>query len=114
LTLINTIVSGNQPNNCSGGVTDGGHNLQFSDTTCSLGLTADPRLGPPQNNGGPNVGTIYGVIPTYAPRSNSAAIGAGDDTQCPARDERGYERNMPCDIGAIERAFLQLLPLIEK
>jgi len=114
LTLINTIVSGNQPNNCSGTVVDGGHNLQFSDSTCGLSLTNNPQLGPSQDNGGPNVGTIYGVIPTYAPRSNSPAINGGDDASCPARDERGYQRNSPCDIGAIEQAFLTLLPVLQK
>ena len=114
LTLINTIVSGNQPNNCSGTVVDGGHNLQFSDSTCGLGLTANPRLGPAQNNGGPNIGTIYGAIATYALLSNSPAINTGDDANCPARDERGFLRVAPCDIGAIERAFEQFLPLLQK
>lgn len=114
LTLINTIVSGNQPNNCSGTVVDGGHNLQFSDATCGLSTQANPRLGPEQNNGGPSVGTAYGAIPTFALLPNSPAINTGDDGNCPARDERGFLRVAPCDIGAIERAFPQFLPLIEK
>ena len=42
--LQNSIVAGNFGANCSGSITDGGHNLTFGDVTCP-GVEADPKLG---------------------------------------------------------------------
>jgi hypothetical protein len=96
-TLRNTIVAGNGGGNCLGATTDGGHNLSFPDTTCP-GVNGDPKLGAPQDNGGPTA--------TAALAAGSAAIdqvpasGAG----CPATDQRGTPRpqGTACDIGAFE------------
>jgi predicted outer membrane repeat protein len=67
--------------------TDGGGNLD-----------ADPELGPLANNGG--------VTQTMLPGAGSAAIDAGDDTECPTTDQRGVTRPQGphCDIGAVEVA----------
>jgi hypothetical protein len=56
-------------------------------------LTADPRLGPLQNNGGPTK--------TMALLAGSPAIGAGTASQAPATDQRGVARISPVDIGAV-------------
>ena len=66
-----------------------------SDGTCGFTLTADPLLGPLQDNGGPTL--------THALSSSSPAIDSGDNTYCPSTDQRGVERSDgACDIGAYE------------
>ncbi|PWB73276.1 MAG: hypothetical protein C3F07_09920 [Anaerolineales bacterium] len=59
-------------------------------------ITADPKLLPLADNGGPT--------PTMALLSSSPAIDAGDDANCPATDQRGVTRpqGSHCDIGAYE------------
>lgn len=101
-TFTNTIVA-NQTSgaDCAGdAITTGGNNLD-SDNTC--GLTdpddvpnVDPLLGPLQDNGG--------ATETQALLTGSPAIDAGDDTACPATDQRGVARpqGAQCDIGAYE------------
>ncbi|MCY2940085.1 MAG: hypothetical protein NTV50_00270, partial [Planctomycetota bacterium] len=64
-------------------------------------ITGDPKLGPLQNNGGPNL--------TMALLNGSAAIGAGDSTISNAApinglDQRGFARNTS-DIGAYSYNF---------
>jgi CSLREA domain-containing protein len=96
VTLRNTIVA-NSPSggNCGGAVDDGGGNLTYPDASCP-GLNADPVLGPLANNGGPTL--------THALGAGSAAIDLGDDSNCPATDQRGVARpyGVHCDIGAYE------------
>jgi CSLREA domain-containing protein len=84
------------------GTTDHGNNLD-SDHSCIAhpggkpahgDKTANPRLGPLKNNGGP--------VPTDALLSGSPAIGAADKADCPTRDARGDKRNNKCDIGAYQ------------
>jgi uncharacterized repeat protein (TIGR03803 family) len=86
-----------------------GHNL-IGDGTGSSGFTAsgdqvgtsskpiDPMFlsSAPQDNGGPTL--------TLALASNSPAVSAGDATNAPASDQRGFERvvNSNIDIGALE------------
>ena len=59
-------------------------------------VTADPKLGPLQDNSGPTE--------TMALQTGSPAIDAGDDANCPATDQRGLPRpqGSHCDIGAYE------------
>ncbi|XAH25819.1 choice-of-anchor U domain-containing protein [Xylophilus sp. GW821-FHT01B05] len=58
-------------------------------------LTADPLLGPLQDNGGPT--------PTMLPAANSPVIDAGG--ACTGSDQRGVARpqGSACDLGAVER-----------
>ena len=63
------------------------------DATDILGF--DPMLGPLADNGGPT--------PTHALLPGSPAIGVIDDPAiCRQPDQRGIERELPCDIGAFE------------
>ncbi len=61
-------------------------------------LTADPKLGSLQNNGG--------FTQTMALRTGSKAIDAADDATCPDTDQRGWGVMRPqsrhCDLGAYE------------
>lgn len=58
-------------------------------------LTADPLLGPLQNNGGPTETRALGV--------GSPALGVVTRTaQCSLPDQRGVARALPCDLGAYE------------
>jgi predicted outer membrane repeat protein/parallel beta-helix repeat protein len=59
-------------------------------------LDVDPLLGPLQDNGG--------FTQTMALGASSPAIDSGDDTNCPATDQRGVTRpqGAACDIGAYE------------
>ena len=100
-SLRNTILA-NSPagGNCSGTATDAGHNLS-SDATCHFSApgsmnSVDPKLGGLEANGGPT--------PTLALLPQSPAIDSGDDTNCPATDQRGVSRpqRLHCDIGAYE------------
>jgi hypothetical protein len=52
------------------------------------------NVGPLANNGGSTL--------THALLAGSQAIDMGDDTACPATDQRGFGRNGICDIGAFE------------
>jgi len=83
--------------------TDQGHNLSsdgtcFTPSTTNGDITADPKVGPLQNNGGPT--------DTMALLDGSPAINAADNALCPATDQRGIARPQPaggvCDIGAYE------------
>jgi hypothetical protein len=109
ITLRNTIVAGNTATtgpSCGSPVLSLGHNLE-SGTDCGFVAAGDlagvdPLLGPLQNNGG--------FTPTHALLAGSPAIDAGDPTECPARDQRGFVRPADgdgtgatvCDIGAVE------------
>jgi CSLREA domain-containing protein len=106
LTLANSIVASNAPNNCTlfgaSHYTDGGHNVRFGDTSCP-GTTGDPQLGALANNGGPTQ--------TMALGSGSAArdvvpVAAAD---CATTDQRGTPRPLgpACDAGAFEAAVVQ-------
>jgi hypothetical protein len=97
--IINTLLATNG-GNCSGSVTDGGHNLS-SDGTCSFtGIgsmsNTDPKIGPLADNGGPTL--------TMALLPGSPAIDAGNTSVAPATDQRGFPRpaGLAADIGAFE------------
>jgi hypothetical protein len=110
-TLTNTIVANStQGGNCSGKITDGGHNLDDG-TTCGFSAangslsSTNPQLAPAglQSNGGPTQ--------TFALQAGSPAINAGDESVCAAApvnslDQRGYVRPgtgaANCSIGAFE------------
>ncbi len=99
-SLVNTIVANNHGADCDAGVIPNGHNLD-SGQTCELAGAGDlsgtdPQLGALQDNGGPT--------PTMALPSGSPAVDAGDDSNCPAVDQRGIARPQGphCDIGAFE------------
>src|SRR5207244_1623464 len=86
------------PDNCAGGVTSAGHNLE-SANTCGLKKPGDmknrnPKLGTLASNGGPTR--------TLALRRGSPAIDAA--LKCPATDQRGVRRprGRACDIGSFE------------
>ncbi len=102
LTLSNNIIAGNVGGDCSLSspslVT--GHNLD-SDNSCGFTGPGDlpgtnPLLGPLANNGGPT--------DTYALLTGSPALDAGNNSTCPATDQRGVTRPQgpACDIGAFE------------
>ena len=108
-TLKNTIVANNTGGNCSGTITDGGHNLDdgtgcgFSAANGSLSNTAPKLAAGLANNGGPTQ--------TIALQPGSRAIDVGDETVCAAApvnnlDQRGYVRPgtgaTKCSIGAYE------------
>ncbi len=72
---------------------DDGHSL----ITCGDGnSTADPLLGPLQDNGG--------FTQTHLPAPGSPAIDAGDPANCSGTDQRGVPRPQGprCDIGSVE------------
>ncbi len=116
LTLHNSIVASNAGGNFtiySGTVTSLGYNL--SDGTIPNATTGDQqnvtniRVGALANNGG--------ATQTMALLPGSPAINAGENSGCPATDQRGVTRprtaQNPCDIGAFENSYL-FLPLILK
>ncbi len=94
--LANSISSGN----CLGSITDAGYNLDDGGT-CSFSASGD-LSGPAgldpmglENNGGPTQ--------TIALEPGSLAIGhVSNASFCPATDQRGFPRSVPCDIGAFQ------------
>lgn len=94
VSLADTLLASNPGGNCADStLLDGGGNLSFGDTTCpATFLSADPRLGPLQSNGGP--------ADTMRLGAGSAAIGRGRG--CPSTDSRGVARGGRCAIGAFQ------------
>lgn len=79
----------------------GGGNLSDDASPCGLDMPTDRvNVGDPgladglADNGGPTE--------TIALLAGSPAIGEGFVRSCPQRDQRGYSRRSPCDIGAYE------------
>lgn len=76
---------------------DGSGSVQWRDSNtggqaelpCAGVSFFDPQLGPLQNNGGPTPTIMPGTV------SDSA-------TDCPATDQRGLPRSIPCTPGAVE------------
>jgi CSLREA domain-containing protein/uncharacterized repeat protein (TIGR01451 family) len=104
LSIKSSIVAYSQADgncaNSAGFLNSLGHNLE-SGSTCGFSapgdlVNTDPLLGPLQNNGGPT--------PTRALLHGSPAIDQGDNSGCPATDQRGIARpqGAACDIGAYE------------
>jgi CSLREA domain-containing protein len=106
LSLNNTLVAENAGGNCLVAVfiNTRGHNLD-SDGSCNLNSTGDlsgisAGIDTLFDNGGPTQ--------THALLPGSAAIDGGDDSTCPAADQRGLVRpsGPHCDIGAYEAIYL--------
>lgn len=99
--IQNSLLASNSGGNCSASIVDSGHNLSFAGAGCPAAFaTADPNLGPLQDNGGPTQTISLG--PGSAAIDAVPSTGAG----CPATDERGVRRpnGSGCDIGAYEVA----------
>jgi len=108
VTVTNTIIAESTGWSCTWvwNLIDGGHNLQFPDTSCGATIPSlDPLLDPAglQDNGGPTQ--------TIALLPGSPAINAGDPDVCakpPVNgiDQRGFARpgtgHTQCSIGAYE------------
>ncbi len=97
LTLVNTLIANNTAMytpTCDVQRTDGSGNLQWpSGSLCTTAPTiADPMLGSLADNGG--------TTQTMLPAAGSPARGLG--TGCPATDQRGNPRGVPCTAGAVE------------
>jgi HYR domain len=102
VSISNSILVGNTSDDCFGGVSDQGYNLEGA-TSCGFTGTGDlqktdAKLDPSrlQNNGGPTQ--------TIALLASSPAIDHIPAANCPATDQRGVSR-LPgerCDIGAFE------------
>jgi len=95
--LISTAVPGK---NLNSAMVSGSHNLVMSSSgtigTGVITMTADPKLGPLQNNGG--------LTPTLLPQSGSPVLGAGDPALAPSTDRRGLPRpaSGPTDLGSVQ------------
>ena len=65
-------------------------------STCTNLITTDPKLS--------TLGNYGGFTPTIPLLRGSSAIDTGDDSVCPATDQRGVTRpfGSHCDIGAYE------------
>jgi hypothetical protein len=99
--------------NLSEGVTDDANACGLTNGANANLIGSDPNLGPLADNGG--------ATQTHALLSGSPAIDAGDNSTCPATDQRGVARpqGSACDIGAYElgdfEAQIQLfLPLTQR
>ncbi len=123
VTLVNSVLAGNQPNPAFGSMNDAPVNCSTSSggTIVSLGnnllgdllgcdlipiasdiLTDDTALSPTADNSA--------SVPTLNPRVTSALVDGGNAADCPATDARGVSRPQDgngdgsalCDIGAVE------------
>jgi CSLREA domain-containing protein len=109
MTFANTLIVGGagaspncaSPAGESGLESAGGGNLSDDASPCGFDQATDqPDVGDPglaatlADNGGPTQ--------TIALLVGSPAIGNGFVPSCPQRDQRGFTRRSPCDIGAYE------------
>jgi hypothetical protein len=100
--IVNTIVAGGSPANCSSSALPVADHSIDSDGSCQVGATngnqsnVNPLLLPLAANGGPTL--------THALAPNSPARDAADLATCLATDQRGVIRpqGAGCDIGAFE------------
>jgi hypothetical protein len=108
VTVANSILSANPGGNCGGTISDGGYNLEFTGSpginTCGFAdhaLSADPKLGPLQDNGGPTQTIALNAGSPAIDAIPSAVNGCGTTV---ATDQRGVSRPQGegCDIGAFE------------
>lgn len=114
--ITNSILWGNSPDQISGSATITYSDVQGGDVYPGTGnINQDPVLGPLADNGGFTL--------THALGAGSPAIDAGDPSNCPTTDQRGFPRSVDgdgvdgprCDMGAYEfgsQGFLLYLPLI--
>jgi hypothetical protein len=101
LSLVNSIVARNGSADCTRPAHSSDDSLD-SDGSCGVGALSrtDPKLGGLTGNGGPTE--------TQALGEGSTAIGAGDDSRCPAEDQRHFARPPGrCDIGAYQTGAVQ-------
>ncbi len=110
LIIQNTIVAGNLSDNCWGDAinnyTSSGGNIS-NDDTCGFDHTSDQADSDPQLS---RLSTNGSWLRTHNLRSNSPAIDAGINTDCPTDDQRGESRpfdgdadqQADCDSGALE------------
>ena len=105
VTVRNSIITGNTGTNCSGTITNGGHNLNWpNDGSCGTIPATDPQLDVDPNdsyNGGLTWNEFWQQ--TLVPKA-MATFHQGDSLYCPATDQRGATRqaDQACDIGAYE------------
>ncbi len=97
LRLFSSAIANSSIEDCSGlGIIIADSNSIIEDGSCGTSAMAvDPMLGPLTDNGGPTQ--------THALMAGSPAINAGNNSSCPATDQRGFTRtDGACDIGAFE------------
>jgi predicted outer membrane repeat protein len=107
----NTVVWGNTPYEAQ--IWDGDSTPSVSDSVVQGGyagtniITDDPKLGA--------LGNYGGWTQTVPLQAGSSAIDMGNDSDCPATDQRGISRpqGAHCDIGAFELEIYSIyLPLV--
>jgi hypothetical protein len=100
--LVNTLIVKNIHADCTAHVTTADASID-SAGTCGggtvTGMTAQASPGIPAS---PGVGFNGGTTSTIALLTGSPAIAAGDNTNCPATDQRGVVRTGHCDVGAFQ------------
>jgi hypothetical protein len=106
--FVNTLLASNTPANCTGALSDAGHNLSSDASPGFIGTGSltnlDARIGQLANNGGTTL--------TIALLPGSPAIDEGDTSAAPMLDQRGFPRpaGSAADIGAFE--YGSVLPVL--
>ena len=105
-TFYNSIIANSSGGNCFGNISANSSSNLADDTSCGtsgFSVSSSMLLGPLGDNGGPTQ--------TFALLPGSPAIEAGDDSACPATDQRGVARPIGahCDIGAFEFQLLEAI-----
>ncbi len=124
VTLVNSVLAGNQPSRSPGAEPEGppncvtatggsivslGNNVLGNLSGCSLTPMASDILSEVINLQPTAANAVS--VPTLNPQLNSLLIDGGNPASCPATDARGISRpqdgngdgNAVCDIGAVER-----------
>lgn len=94
------------------GKADGGTGFGLGDLTGTIAAPLDPKIGPLQNNGGPQIGDQGNrqVAPTHELLNGSPALRAGNPFYLQQTDQRGAARdlNFP-NMGAYEAILAKFL-----
>jgi uncharacterized repeat protein (TIGR02543 family) len=102
--VVNTMIVKNTHADCTAHVTTADASMDSAGTCGGGTVTGITQQASPGITASPGVGANGGTTQTIALLAGSPAIAGGDNSNCPATDQRGVARTGHCDLGAYQAA----------